>query len=551
MNHLSLLIGLKLRMVKNAFRKLRTRSRLEFITLFLFMMGTGLGLFLFFHTSFRFFNSQEPFGPILIDETFYLFTFTLFLMLLISTGVSSYASLYRSPEIAFLATRPIAWSEIYFLKLAESLWYSSWSFLFIITPFMTAYGIHKNVALAYFPLLCFGFFLPFVLLAGILGSLGATLTVWLLPSRKRRRMALIFTILAALGFFLKEEPEMIKEQGSIAGILSGYLPNVAFAKFPLLPSYWATIGIQSFVNQKITLYESWQGGGFYFLVLSANALFFCIPCFAAARGLYPHTYLRAQDYSEYDIARRMKARTFFESFLDSLPWPSKAGLAFLEKDLKTFLRDPSAWSQLIIFFGLLLFYFLNLKNFQFHMFKDFWKNIIFILNTVGTFIILSSFNMRFVFPMLSLEGSKFWIIRQAPIRYSSMLLVKFLIGTMISALFSIPLVTLSGWMLEIPLQRVIFTVLIGFFVCVGLTGLSVGFGAKFPNFKSNNPAEIISGFGGSALLICHLLYLTFIGAFLAVSKIPLWLTLLATGAGSLLVGFIPLKAGVAALKKME
>lgn len=537
-DRLVILLHIKWQMIANVFRKLHTRSRFELFTLVFFFFAAAGGLFLFFFHAFRFFNSQEPFGPILIDETFYLFSLTLFVMLVISSGVSAYTSLYRSQEVPFLLTRPVAWSDIYFLKLTEALWYSSWSFLFIVIPFIMAYGLNKNVELVYFPLLCLAVFLPFVVLAATLGSLAATLTVWLLPSRKRRRVALILAVIAGVVFFMKTEPGFVKEQGSIAGILSGYLPHIAYSKFPLLPSYWATHSIETFSL-------------FYFLVLLSNTLFFFIPTLTAAQRLYPYTFLRAQDYSEYDDKRRVYARQFLEKFLDILPWPSRPALAFMEKDVKTFLRDPSEWSQLIIFFGMLLLYFINLKNFEFHILKSFWKNIVFILNTVGTYIVLSSFNMRFVFPMLSMEGTKFWLIKQAPIRYSSMLLVKFFLGTLISAVLTLPLVFLSGWMLEISLRRILFTTATGFFVCVALTGLSVGFGARFPNFKSNNPSEIISGFGGSSLLISHLSYLAFVGVFLALQKIPPAAAFWIIATASLLIGVIPLKVGINSLKKLE
>ncbi len=294
--------------------------------------------------------------------------------------------------------------------------------------------------------------------------------------------------------------------------------------------------------------EAW----FYFLLLFSNMLFFmAIPSVSAGSKIYPFTFYRSQDHADNGRTRGSGFSRFFEGFLDGFAWPSKPALAFLEKDIKRFVRDPSEWSQLIIFFGLLLFYFLNLRNLNFHILKDFWKNLVFILNTVGTYVVLSSFSMRFVFPMLSLEGNKSWIIGLAPIRYSSLLLEKFLLGGTLSAMLTLPLIFLSGWMLEIPLQQILFTTGMGVFVCAALTGLSVGLGAKFINFQSNNPAEIISGFGGSMLLVTHLAYLAFVGAFLMLSRQSNGLALLTTAAVSLLVCALPLKIGSRALQRME
>jgi ABC-2 type transport system permease protein len=551
MNTLNILIDLKATIVKNSFKRLHKKSKIEFATLVFFFLLAAFGLFCFFYYSFRFFQKQEPFGPILIDEAFYLFNFALFVMFLISSGVSAYTSLFRSPEVPFLLTRPIGWAEIYFIKLTEALWYSSWSFLFIAIPFMTAYGINKSTGFILFPIFCFAFYIPFVILAALLGTLISTLTVWFLPSRRRRTLALFAVIAGTVLYFAHVQPQVIKEQGSLAGVMSGYLPHIGFAKNPLFPSSWLTQGILSLslVSSKANL--GWENGVFYLLVLISNTLFFIIPSFSVASRLYPRTFLKAQDYGEMRKAGRIARNKAMDEFFDRISKPARVSMGFLEKDIKTFLRDPAEWSQLIIFFGLLLLYFSNLKNLQFHVLKDFWKNLIFILNTVGTYVVLSSFSMRFVFPMLSLEGARAWIICVAPIRYSSLLLEKFLLGTIISMILTMPLVFLSGWMLEISLGSVILTTILGLFVCVALTGLSVGMGAIFPNFKSNNPSEIISGFGGSMLLVCHLVYLTLVGAFLVVSRDPKPIVFITMAMGSLLVGFIPLKLGSKALERME
>ncbi len=545
-----LLFQLKLAIARNGFKSLLRRSRFELASLVIFSAGACAALFVFFFQSFRFFRSHEPFGPILIDESFYLFNFALFVMILISSGVSAYTSLFRSGEVPFLITRPADWSDIYFTKLTETLWYSSSALIFVTVPFMAAYGLTKHTPLA-FPLICLAFYIPFAVLAATLGTLISTLSIWFLPSRGRRLGALAVLLAFSTAIFIKLEPQVIQEQGSIAGIMSGYLPHIAFAKHPLLPSSWVAQGILAVSRIKPGEALEWKEGLFYFLLLLSNALFFLTPSYSASRILYPAAFFKAQDHGETRKFRQARSTRFLEKIFDRLTWPSKPALAFLEKDLKTFVREPAEWSQLLVFFGLLLFYFANLKNLQFHILKDVWKNLVFLLNTVGTYVVLSSFSMRFVFPMLSLEGSKSWMIGTAPIRYSSLLLEKFLLGTTFSVILTLPLVFLSGWMLEISQARIFYVLGLGFFVCVALTGLSVGFGARFINFKTEDPSQIISGFGGSMLLLSHLAYLAMIGAFLFISKDPRWLVFLMMAALSLLAGLIPIKAGINAMKRLE
>lgn len=550
MSPLKLLFELKATLIRNGIHRLIRRSKIELATLVFFFAAACAGLFFFFYKSFRFFHSQEPFGPILIDETFYLFNFALFMMLLISSAVSAYTSLFRSGEVPFLITRPAGWPDIYFNKLSEALWYSSWSFIFVTVPFMTAYGMVKS-APGWFPALCLLFYVPFIILAATLGTLISTIVVWLLPDRSRRLAAFTILIGAIAALFMRIQPQIIEEQGSLAGIMSGYLPHVAFAKNPLLPSSWLTQGILAASMVKTQKILEWYDGFFYFSLLLSNTLFWLTPSYSAANRLYPAAFFRAQDHGEVRKPSRARFTKVFEKIFDAMRWPSKPALGFLEKDIKTFLRDPAEWSQLLIFFGLLLFYFMNLRNLQFHVLQDFWKNLVFVLNTIGTFIVLSSFSMRFVFPMLSMEGHKSWVIGSAPIRYSSLLLEKFFLGGSLSLFLTLPLVCMSGWMLDIPGKRILYILGLGFFVCIALTGLSVGLGARFINFKSDNPSQIISGFGGSMLLVCHLAYLTGVGAFLFISKDPQPVTLSILAAVSILAGILPIKAGIHSMEKLE
>ncbi len=550
MNSISALLYLKSALFKNGLLRLARKSRVEFLTLLVFFTATAAGLYFFFSWSLGFFQSQEPFGAILIDETLYLFTLALMSMLFVSSAVSAYASLFRSGEVSFLAVQPLAWNRIFFLKLGEGVWLSSWSLLWVALPFVIAYGQTKHSA-PWFPLLCFSYFIPFILLTGTLGTLTTVLLMGLLPNRKRRRIALGLGLFTGIALLAHIQPEIIKEQGSLAGVLSGYLPHVAMAKNGFLPSSWVARGIIESAQIRTLSILPVSDSFFYFQLLLSNALFLLLPAAWIGSRLYPAIFFRVQDHGEGEKLRRASGSSAFEKFIDSLPGVSRPALALFEKDVKTFFRDPSEWSQMLIFFGLLVLYFANLRNLEFHILKDMWKNLVFVLNTLGTYIVLSSFSMRFIFPMLSLEGNRFWLISLSPLRFSEILMEKLVLGVLLSGALTLPLVVLSGVMLEMPGERIIFTAGLGFFVCIALTGLSVGFGALFPNFKSTNPSEIISGAGGSLLLTAHLSYLALVGFFLAFSQEPRMLTFVLAALGSLITGFVPMQAGIHQLKRRD
>ncbi len=53
-------------------------------------------------------------------------------------------------------------------------------------------------------------------------------------------------------------------------------------------------------------------------------------------------------------------------------------------------------------------------------------------------------------------------------------------------------------------------------LCFGLSGISVGLGARFPNLKEDDPSKIATGFGGTLNLLVSLIFIFSIVTSLAV-----------------------------------
>ena len=185
--------------------------------------------------------------------------------------------------------------------------------------------------------------------------------------------------------------------------------------------------------------------------------------------------------------------------------PAMQGL--IMKDLKLFWRDPLQWSQFTIFFGLLAIYFANIRNLGYQDVLPFWKNIISFLNLAATALTLASLSVRFVFPQLSLEGKRFWILGLAPIHVRELLMQKFWLNSISSVCVSLPLIMISNYMLDVSPEMMALSLLVVILMCFSLTALCIGLGALFPNFKEDNPARIVSGFGGTLALVLCLAYI--------------------------------------------
>jgi ABC-2 type transport system permease protein len=273
--------------------------------------------------------------------------------------------------------------------------------------------------------------------------------------------------------------------------------KVQFLLNPLIPSYWAAEGIANLGS------GNGERAWLFFRLTLSNALFLTLLAVIAARLLYMRGWWAGRGTA---FARKVREGVLWRAVVYPLLAPLGDRIRLLViKDIKNFIRDPVQWTQFLIFFGLLAVYFANLRTFQYHQRLPFWKNIIAQLNLAATCLTLSTFTSRFVFPQLSLEGRRFWIIGMVPMPRRQILFGKFLFSAGGALAVSLSLVFLSNWMLDVPrgifwLQFVSVTG-----VCVGLSGLAVGLGALYPDFQEDNPSKIVSGFGGTLNLVLSLL----------------------------------------------
>ena len=186
------------------------------------------------------------------------------------------------------------------------------------------------------------------------------------------------------------------------------------------------------------------------------------------------------------------------------------------KDLRLFRRDPVQWSQFLIFFTLLALYFINARRLTFDVTYAGWVNMISFLNLAVIGLLLSTFTTRFVYPMISLEGRRFWILGLLPVRRETIIWGKYLFAMLGSLFPCLLLILLSDLMLGVGRVVVLVHLLACVLLASGLSGLAVGLGAKMPNLRQDSPSRIAAGFGGTLTLVLSTIYITGIVLFTAV-----------------------------------
>jgi ABC-2 type transport system permease protein len=544
-------------------RGLRERSPLLLFVLGGFVAGyLVLGYWLFrwgLHLLYHF----PLVGALLSQRILFLVFGFFFVMLIFSNLIIGYTTLFKNQETQWFLSLPIRHRDVYRWKYIEALVISSWALIFLSAPMMVAYGQVQQVSPLFYIQVA-ALYVPFVILPALVGSWLVLFLVRALSQTYVKR-ALILGGSAALFlalFAIKPVTDVQAADASDVITFDQLLQHTRLSLHPMLPSAWLA---KSMLGWAEGLHLQ---GVFYFLVLLANALFGLLIGFDVMGRFFYGSWAHAQSsraarFQEKAVAKRQRDRR--RSLLElSLAWLrpiSQPIAALIVKDIRIFWRDPAQWIQFMIFFGLLCIYVVNLRNVAFNFTNPFWEVMISHLNLAASALTLSTLTTRFVFPQFSLEGRRLWILGLAPVGMQRVLMQKFWLSCVTATSITVALMVASSMMLHLPLSKVTFFAFAIALMSAALSGLAVGLGALFPNFKEDNPSKIVSGFGGTLCLVMSFIYISLVIALIALPDLRRvttmqfalpdeWAHGLAV-AMSLALLFIPLHAAARRVKRLE
>ena len=344
---------LRWRLTRNTVASLLSGSRLRLSMILICSLIFWLGLFALFLGGFEFIGLSDELFRTMFEYLFSMFFLSISIMLFFSTGIITYTGLFHSREGTFLLSTPATTDRIFAYKFAESVGISSWGFFLLGSPLMAAYGLTIKAPAAFYAMFVI-YLLMFVLIAGSLGAIVAIVVANVFP--KRQKGVLAAGIVTILALFVALAVRLWHTPGDT--LTSDWLGNIqnrlAFCQNPLWPSRWMSAGLLASARGE------WSRSGYYLMVLSAHAALAYLAAAAVARDLYFRGYCRVQGIRS---SRRRKwfhaVDEIFHRLFFFVPRPIRL---LLLKDLRTFCRDPAQWSQFLIFFGLLAFYFLNIPR---------------------------------------------------------------------------------------------------------------------------------------------------------------------------------------------
>ncbi len=484
--------------------KLRTArlriSLIAFLSLFFWF-----GLFWLFYEGFRFLQTV----PDIVPRLYNTFFASLFAMLMFSSSIILYSGLYRSAEAAFLLTQPVRPGRIFVYKFQEAAWFSSWGFILMGSPMLMANGLVMQAPWYYYALLL-PFVVVFVYIPTALGAIACLCLVNWLPRLRVHALSIGGLLLCVgvigIGWF-------VARQGHADLMTPRWFQEVSdrmrFTEQRLLPSWWLSAGLLEATRPAGRIgdgYQPWIESLLFLMVLSANALFFHQLAAWIAGRTYRAGYSRLQ--CEVSSRRKLKRFAFDDVLRRSMIFVPEQIRWLLIKELRIFRRDPVQWLQFVIFFGLLAIYFFNIPRFTYGSSGNImYSAMIGFLNLAVVGLILSTFTTRFIFPMVSLEGKRFWILGLLPLTRDTILRVKFLFAAVGSLIPCSILILLSDWMLDMSPGMMFVHQVTCAALCLGLSSIAVGLGAIMPDLRENSPSKIAAGFGGTLNLVISALYI--------------------------------------------
>jgi len=492
---------LRFLVARSTLRSMLATARLRLGLVVFFSAVFWVTLYLLFHEAFAFIDALHA---EVVPFLFNAFFSSLMVMLVFSAGILLYGSLYTSPQARLLLTLPTRAGAIYGHAFQEALWFAGWGFVLLGSPMLVAHGVVREAPWTYYLLL-----LPLLVsFAAIPATLGGILCMLLVAWLTRLRLhtaaiaaAAAVAVLVWLGWSALAAP---RAPAMSAEWFEEALSRLRITEQRVSPGTWLTSALVDAAARPR------DGGGQerladalrYLAVLASNALFLGLVARAVAERLLRVGVSRLR--GEAPGSRRRRPRP---AAIDR--WIVAAGTAagrplrlLVVKDLRVFRRDPAQWSQAVIFVGLLGLYFWNIRVFDYH---HAYAAMIGFLNLAVVALILATFTTRFVFPSISLEGRRFWILGLLPVARDQIVWSKFVFSFLGGLVPCMGLVALSDAMLGVAPWIIVLHEASCLSLCAGLTGIAVGFGALWPDLRETSPSRLASGFGGTLCLVASAL----------------------------------------------
>jgi ABC-2 type transport system permease protein len=506
-----------------------------------------------------YFKSVPEIGPLLGAKLLGMAFLAFMSILLLSNLVTALSTFFLARDLDLLVAAPLDWGRLYLAKLGETIVHSSWMVVLLAVPLLAAYGFAWDGGWL-FPLVAVGALLPLCVIPAVIGSAITLVLVNVFPARRTRDLLGLVTIMAAGGLVLLLRllrPEQLAGPEGFRSLVD-FIAVLRSPSHPLLPSEWASSMVMNWLTR--------VGDPLWPALLWSTAAAFVVIGAVFHKRLYRSGFARAQEGNDSGT----RAGSWSRVARVMLPGVPVMRREFILKDLRIFFRDSTQWSQLILLGVLVAVYLFNIRAlplFTGERVPVFLVTLIVFLNQGLAGFVIAAVAARFIFPSISLEGRQLWLLRSSPLDPRAMLRSKYVVGVtpllvlaLILTVTTNTILKASPFMMAVSIATVtVYTLSIG--------GLALGIGALYPQYDTENAAQIPTSFGG---LVFMLLAIVLLGGIISLEAVPVveHLRSLRAGEGSsltpegvlaftgamvlaILSGWLPMRRAVRKLEQLE
>ena len=448
-------------------------------------------------------------GVFLLHRFISMMLYVFFFSVNVGNIIVSYATLYRSPETAFLMTKPISHTSLFVIRFLDNFFYSSTTLFLIAVAVLLGYGSYFSLPWLFYVRAMVMLFIPFMLLAAVLAGIMLMFLINLatrigvktvLLGAGLGYVALVFSYFRAtspmdlVNSVMKYYPNVDQYYGFLEPSFVRYLPNQWVAD----ALYWMVRGNLSHATPGI------------FLMLDATFLAI-VTMLVLARRFYHTSWLQS-----LELRVRVETHgsgTGFMAFTQKPMFEQQRSVLF-KKEFWQFFREPSQWIHFAIIVMLIAVFLSSIAQIQLRSNIPFLQTVSYLVVYVFNAFLVSSVALRFVYPMMSTEGRSFWSVLSAPVSrkkiYSTKILIA-VIPVLLIALFLglVSYYPLRGYrqVLELGVESAVCTT-------VALVSLNLGAGSFFADYSETNPIRVGSSQGATLTFLVSIVYLILLVAVL-------------------------------------
>jgi ABC-2 type transport system permease protein len=468
----------------------------------------AIGIFYFTKNILSYLIEDVKIGMFLLHRFFFVVLFIFFMTVNIGNIVVSYSTFFKSSEVGFLLTTPISFAKIFFIKFLDNFFYSSSTLLLMVSAALAGYNSYLALPWFFIPFEVAFLILPFMFIAGTLGAITLLVIMRLAAIFGMKKVIIslaIFYAASTILFYIFSSPVQL-----VTNVFA-YFPNLnnnfGFLESPvvkLLPNHWVADALYWLASGKLLA----AGWNIYLLIVVA-ALFLFFALFLARKWFYKTWLVFLNLSNELSLKKKKNYKTLFAFERNSILKPVQEVL--LKRELLLFIRDPGQWTHFLVMAFLITIFIISISSIDVMILKAYdiyLKTIVYLIIYLFNVFLIASMSLRFIFPLVSLEGETIWKIRSAPVDYKKMILTRLFIYFLVIFTIGQVLNFVSNFQFSIMLTAI--SQLNTAFVTITIVTLNFGMGSVYSNFKEKNPIRVASSQGASLTFLFTIIYLVFL-----------------------------------------